>query len=195
MRRRAQCRSRLVRCCEWKRHIWTSGGLRTDTIRATAASIIAEYDGKVAAAVEATRKELLTLSLAAYKERAKQKLDADTKQLQPPVDASQIDALFDSANTQWSEVVATFTSLDAAAQSPYDSELKSHITERRQHWQSENMRESVRMCTEAASKLGRRLSRESERLDVRCPLPKCVRSQSIGRQYATRAFLCRARCQ
>ena len=134
----------------------------TESVRLTAASIIAEYDNKLAAVVESSRKELLTLSLAAYKDKMKRTAEEEAKLLSLPGETAKVDGLFDGLVAQWEAVVASFTQLDTDSVTPYSHELQSHLTERRQYWQSENLKESVRLCSEEASKMGRRLLRDSE---------------------------------
>ena len=134
----------------------------TDSVRVTAASIIGEYDTKVAATVEASRAELLTLSLGSYKDAMKRKAEDQAKQLSMPCDASKVDEVWDGVEVQWQTTVSSFVQLDANTVAPYSNELSSYIAERRQYWQSENLKESARVCTDEASKIGRRLLRDSE---------------------------------
>ena len=134
----------------------------TESVRLTAASIIGEYDSQAAAAVESSRKELLTLSLAAYKDGMKRKAEEAAKQVSLPGEAAAVDAVFDGVVAQWESTVASFAQLEQDAVAPYSNELSSYLTERRQYWQSENLKESVRVCGEEASRMGRRLLRDSD---------------------------------
>ena len=135
----------------------------TEAVRQTAASLIGEYDAKATAAVESGRAELLLLSLAEYKHAARRKADDEAAKLALPTDAQAVDALFDGVAAQWASTLSAFSQLDAAAVAPYSNELAAYFAERRQHWQGENARESVRVCSDEAAKLGRRLLRDSER--------------------------------